>query len=176
MVSSEGGMNIEEVAAETPELIFKEHFDPDAGLQPYQVRKLCGEAGPHGRRASPAPRSSCGRSASCSSQLDCSLVEINPLVVTEAGELIALDAKISFDDNALFRHKDLAELRDLAEEDPAEVRAGKAGLSLRQARRQHRLPGQRRRPGDEHDGHHQAARRRAGQLPRRRRRRQRASK
>ena len=104
---------------------------------------------------------------------DCSLAEINPLVVTEAGDVLALDAKITFDDNALFRHKPLAALRDLTEEDDAEIRAASGRAELRQARRQHRLPGQRRRPGDEHDGPDQAARRRAGQFPRRRRRRQR---
>ncbi|TWU20889.1 ADP-forming succinate--CoA ligase subunit beta [Bythopirellula polymerisocia] len=128
MASSEGGMNIEEVAARTPELIFKEHFDPDAGLQAYQVRKLCHKLGIKG--ASVRSADSFMRSLSkLFVQLDCSLVEINPLVVTGAGDLIALDAKITFDDNAMFRHPDLAELRDIAEEDPAEVRAGQAGLS-----------------------------------------------
>ncbi len=128
MVSSEGGMNIEEVAAKTPELIYKEHFDPDAGLQPYQVRKLCHKlniTGKSVRSADSFMRSMCKLFV----ELDCSLVEINPLVVTGEGNLIALDAKITFDDNAMFRHPDLAELRDIAEEDPAEVRAGQAGLS-----------------------------------------------
>jgi succinyl-CoA synthetase beta subunit len=128
MVSSEGGMNIEDVAAETPEKIFKEHFCPDAGLQPYQVNKLCYRLGIKGasvRSAQSFMRAMCKLFVS----LDCSLVEINPLVVTGAGDLIALDAKVTFDDNAMFRHKDLIELRDIAEEDPNEVRAGKAGLS-----------------------------------------------
>lgn len=128
MVSSEGGMNIEDVAAETPEKIFKEHFCPDAGLQPYQVNKLCYRLGLKGASVKSAQafmRSMCKLFVS----LDCSLVEINPLVVTGAGDLIALDAKVTFDDNAMFRHKDLIELRDIAEEDPNEVRAGKAGLS-----------------------------------------------
>jgi succinyl-CoA synthetase beta subunit len=128
MVSSEGGVEIEKVAAETPEKIFKEHFDPHAGLQPFQVRKLCQKLGISG----PAVRSAARfMQALCRAfvQYDCSLAEINPLVVTGAGEMVALDAKITFDDNALFRHADLAELRDLAEEEPAEVRAGKAGLS-----------------------------------------------
>ncbi len=84
---------------------------------------------------------------------------------------IALDAKINFDDNALFRHPDIAELRDDDEEDPTEVEAGEVRPQLHRARRQHRLHGQRRRPGHGDDGHHQALRRRAGQLPRRRRRR-----
>jgi succinyl-CoA synthetase beta subunit len=128
MASSAGGMNIEEVAAKTPELIFKEAFHPDAGLQPYQVRKLCaqlGITGPSVRSAEKFMRPLCRLFV----DLDCSLAEINPLVVTKSGELLALDAKISFDDNALFRHPQLAELRDIAEEDPNELQATKAGLS-----------------------------------------------
>jgi succinyl-CoA synthetase beta subunit len=128
MASSAGGMNIEEVAAKTPELIFKEPFHPDAGLQPYQVRKLCAKldlTGGSVRSAEKFMRSL----ARLFVELDCSLVEINPLVVTKAGELLALDAKISFDDNALFRHPELAELRDTSEEDPNELRATAAGLS-----------------------------------------------
>jgi len=128
MASSEGGMNIEDVAANTPELIFKEAFDPDAGLQAFQVRKLCYRLGITGgsvRSADKFMRTLCKLFV----ELDCSMAEINPLVVTGAGEIIALDAKISFDDNAMFRHPDLLELRDLDEEDPAEVRAAEAGLS-----------------------------------------------
>jgi succinyl-CoA synthetase beta subunit len=128
MVSSEGGVEIEKVAAETPHLIYKEHFDPHAGLYPYQVRKLCFRLGIKGASVASAEkfmRALCRLYV----QLDCSLVEINPLVVTEAGEIVALDGKISFDDNAMFRHKDLAELRDLSEEDPAEIRASNTGLS-----------------------------------------------
>jgi succinyl-CoA synthetase beta subunit len=128
MVSSEGGVEIEKVAAETPHLIHKEHFDPHAGLAGYQVRKLCYRLGITGASVASAEKF---MKALCRMyvQLDCSLVEINPLVVTQAGELVALDGKISFDDNALFRHKDLVELRDLSEEDPAEVQASKTGLS-----------------------------------------------
>jgi succinyl-CoA synthetase beta subunit len=128
IASSEGGMNIEEVAEKTPELIFKEAFQPDAGLQAYQVRKLCVKLGLKGasvRSAEKFMRSLCKAFV----QKDCSLLEINPLVVTKAGDLIALDAKMSFDDNALFRHPELGELRDLAEEEPTEVRAQQAGLS-----------------------------------------------
>jgi succinyl-CoA synthetase beta subunit len=128
MASSQGGMNIEEVAAKTPELIFIEPFHPDSGLQPYQVRKLCAKLGITGvsvRSADKFMRSLCRLFV----DLDCSLAEINPLVVTKSGELIALDAKMSFDDNALFRHPQLAELRDLSEEDPNELRATAAGLS-----------------------------------------------
>src|SRR4051812_12098997 len=128
MASSAGGMNIEDVAEKTPELIFKESFCPDAGLQSYQVRKLCTKlelTGASVRSAEKFMKALCKLFVS----LDCSMVEINPLVVTKAGDLIALDGKISFDDNALFRHPQLAELRDMSEEDPNELRAGKAGLS-----------------------------------------------
>ena len=128
MVSTEGGVNIEEVAANTPELIHKEPFDPDAGLQPYQVRKLCHKLGLSGttvRSADYFMRTLC----SLFVRLDCSLAEINPLVITGDGQMIALDAKINFDDNAMFRHPELAELRDISEENPSEVRAGEAGLS-----------------------------------------------
>jgi len=128
MVSSEGGMNIEEVAANTPERIFRERFHPDAGLFSYQTRKLSADLGLKGasvRSAEKFMQLLCKVFVKC----DCSLAEINPLVVTDSGELLALDAKMTFDDNALFRHKDLVELRDISEEQPAEVRAGKAGLS-----------------------------------------------
>jgi succinyl-CoA synthetase beta subunit len=128
MASSAGGMNIEDVAEKSPELIFKESFCPDAGLQSYQVRKLCAQlelTGPSVRSADKFMKALCKLFVA----LDCSLVEINPLVVTKAGDLLALDAKISFDDNGLFRHKELEELRDTGEEDPNELRAGKAGLS-----------------------------------------------
>lgn len=128
MVSSEGGMNIEEVAAKTPELIFKEHFHPDKGLQTEQVRSLCEKLGITGNSVASAEQFMC---ALCKLfvDLDCSIAEINPLVLTKSGEVIALDAKINFDDNALFRHTQLEEFRDLSEENPAELRAGKAGLS-----------------------------------------------
>lgn len=128
MVSSEGGMDIEEVAAKTPEKIFREAFHPDAGLQNFQVRKLCwrlGLSGPAAKSADAFFKGLCRIFV----QADCSLAEINPLVVTGAGQLLALDAKMSFDDNALFRHPELAGLRDTAEEDPAELRAAEAGLS-----------------------------------------------
>jgi succinyl-CoA synthetase beta subunit len=128
MASSEGGMNIEEVAAKTPELIYREHFHPDSGLMSYQARKLAAQLGLHGATV---------RSAEKFMQLlcrvfvqnDCSLAEINPLVITKSGDVLALDAKMTFDDNAMFRHKSLGDLRDLTEEEPAEVRAAKAGLS-----------------------------------------------
>lgn len=128
MVSSEGGVEIEKVADETPEKIFKEHFHPAIGLQSFQARKLCAKLGITGksvRSADAFMRGLCRVFV----DYDCSMAEINPMVVTKGGELVALDAKFSFDDNALFRHKDIAEFRDLTEEEPSEVRAGEAGLS-----------------------------------------------
>ncbi len=128
MCSSEGGVEIETVAAETPEKIFKERFDPAQGIESFQVRKLCKQLGITGKTVRSADRF---MKALCRSfvDLDCSLVEINPLVITGAGEMVALDSKMAFDENAMFRHKDLAELRDLSEEEESEVRAGNAGLS-----------------------------------------------
>jgi succinyl-CoA synthetase beta subunit len=129
MASTEGGVEIEKVAEETPDRIFKEHFDPHVGLHSFQVRKLCqklGLSGPSVRSAEKFMKTLCRLYV----ELDCSMAEINPLVVTKSGELVALDAKITFDDNALFRHPQIGQLRDLAEEEPAEVRAGEAGLSF----------------------------------------------
>jgi succinyl-CoA synthetase beta subunit len=128
MVSSEGGMDIEEVAAKTPERIFREPFSPSVGLANYQARKLAVKLGLRGASIRSAEKFMPGV-CKLFLDLDCSLAEINPLVVTGGGELLALDAKINFDDSALFRHKELAELRDLAEEEPAEIRAAAAGLS-----------------------------------------------
>jgi succinyl-CoA synthetase beta subunit len=128
MVSAQGGMNIEEVAAHTPELIFREPFHPDTGLFSYQARKLAAKLGLKGASVGSAEKFMRGL-CRVFVQQDCSLAEINPLVVTKGGDLIALDAKMTFDDNALFRHKDIVELRDLGEEEPAEVRAANAGLS-----------------------------------------------
>ena len=128
MVSSEGGVEIEQVAADTPEKIFREHFHPAVGLHSYQVRKLCKKleiTGSAARAAEKFMKAICRMYV----ELDCSMAEVNPLVITKSGDMIALDAKITFDDNALFRHPQLKELRDLNEEEPAEVRAGNAGLS-----------------------------------------------
>ena len=108
MCSTEGGVEIEKVAEETPDLIFKEHFDPHFGLQSYQVRKLCAKLGIKGKSVRSADRFMRGL-CKVFVQYDCSLAEINPLVVTAEGELVALDAKMSFDDNALFRHQDILE-------------------------------------------------------------------
>jgi succinyl-CoA synthetase beta subunit len=128
IASSEGGMAIEEVAAETPGKLHHEPIDGGYGLYPFQATKLAFRLGLEGKAVRNAAKF---LPQFCRFFLDndCSLAEINPLVVTGEGELIALDAKVSFDDNAMFRHKDLAELRDLSEEDEAEVQAGDAGLS-----------------------------------------------
>jgi succinyl-CoA synthetase beta subunit len=128
MVSTEGGVEIEKVAEETPELIHKEGFDPAIGLEPFQVRKLCKKLGIEGAAAKSANQF---MTAMCRFfvDYDCALAEINPLVITGSGEMIALDAKITFDDNAMYRHKDLESLRDISEEEESEIRAGKAGLS-----------------------------------------------
>lgn len=128
MVSSEGGVEIEEVAAKSPEKIFKEHFDPAAGLQSYQVRKLCKLLGIEGKTVRSADKFM-KKLCHVYCKYDCEMAEINPLVITEDGEMVALDAKISFDSNALFRHKDLLEYRDLSEEEESEVKAAEFGLS-----------------------------------------------
>ncbi|MEO1993906.1 MAG: ADP-forming succinate--CoA ligase subunit beta [Planctomycetaceae bacterium] len=128
IVSSEGGMNIEEVAEMTPEKILSEPISAGYGLHPFQARKLAYQlelAGPTVRNAERFFPKLCQFFL----DNDCSMTEINPLVVTTSGDLLALDAKVSFDDNAMFRHKEFKELRDVTEEDPSEVRAGKAGLS-----------------------------------------------
>ncbi len=128
IMSSEGGMEIEVVAEKSPEKILSEYFDAALGLMPYQARNLAFALGMEGKTVRHAEKF---LTQICKFFVDndCSMTEINPLIVTGAGELVALDAKVSFDDNALFRHKNLLELRDLSEEDPSEVQAQKAGLS-----------------------------------------------
>jgi succinyl-CoA synthetase beta subunit len=128
MVSSEGGMEIEEVAKTSPEKIVKEAIVPGFGLRPFQARNLARELGLEG----PVARQAVGmfqKLYTLYRALDCSIVEINPLVVTELGDLVALDAKINFDDNALALHPEVAAMRDLDEEDPAEVEAGQFDLN-----------------------------------------------
>jgi succinyl-CoA synthetase beta subunit len=128
IMSTEGGMDIEEVADHTPEKILKEHFDADAGLMPYQARNMAFALGLEGATIR-AAESFLPKVCKFFLDTDCSMCEINPLVVTGDGALVALDGKVIFDDNALFRHKDFAELRDLSEEEPAEIRAANTGLS-----------------------------------------------
>jgi succinyl-CoA synthetase beta subunit len=129
MACAEGGVEIEEVAARSPEKILKAAVDPNTGLQPFQARRLA-----YALEFAPqqAPKAEAIMAAMVRVFLDkdCSLAEINPLVVTPAGDVLVLDAKMSFDDNALFRHPDIETLRDESEENPAELRAAKTGLSF----------------------------------------------
>src|SRR5438105_9913237 len=128
MACAEGGVEIEEVAARSPEKILKAHVNPDAGLQPCQARRLAYDLGFTGEQV-PKAESIMTALARVFLDKDCSLAEINPLVVTPKGDVLALDAKMTFDDNALFRHPDIEDLRDESEEDPAELRAAKTGLT-----------------------------------------------
>ncbi len=128
MASSEGGMDIEEVAAATPEKILRETVDPAVGLQPFQARRLAFGLGLESGANKQGVRF-IDRLYAAYIGTDCSLAEINPLVVTDDGNLVALDAKMNFDDNALFRHGNIRELRDTDEEDPLEVDASKFDLN-----------------------------------------------
>jgi succinyl-CoA synthetase beta subunit len=126
--STEGGVEIEEVAAHSPDKILKVAIDPASGLQPFHTRELAFGLGLEGRQIGSAVKFITGLYRAFS-ELDASIVEVNPLVVTRAGDLLALDAKMDFDDNALFRHPEIAALRDEDEEDPTEVEAGKHALN-----------------------------------------------
>ena len=128
MASAAGGMEIEEVAAKTPELILKQAFDPGDGLLPFQARRLAYGIGLKGAAAGAAAKLFQAL-ARAWVETDASLAEINPLVVTEDQRVVALDAKFNFDDNALYRHPDIARQRDIHEEDPLEVEASKYGLN-----------------------------------------------
>jgi len=128
MACAEGGVEIEEVAAQHPEKILKRTIDPDAGIHPFQARRLAYDLGFTGEQA-PKAEKIITPLAKVFLDKDCSLAEINPLVTTADGDVQVLDAKITFDDNALFRHPELEKLRDVTEEDPAEMRAASAGLS-----------------------------------------------
>ncbi len=128
MASTEGGVEIEKVAAETPEKILKEWIDPALGLQADQARKLAFGLGLNGKQVNNAVKFMMALYKAFMAK-DASLAEINPLVVTKQGEVLALDAKINFDDSALYRHPELLELRDLDEEDPLEVEASKYHLN-----------------------------------------------
>jgi succinyl-CoA synthetase beta subunit len=128
MASTEGGMNIEEVAAATPEKIVKEWVDPAIGLQPFQARKIAFALGWEGNAYKEGVKFIHALYNAYVS-LDASMFEINPVLKTSDNRVIAVDGKVNLDDNALFRHKDLEELRDISEEDPLEVEAGKSGLN-----------------------------------------------
>ena len=128
MASAAGGMDIEQVAAESPEAILKQYIDPGMGLEPFQARKIAFALGLKPKQINPAVQflTSLYRAFL---ETDASLVEINPFISCTDGRLFALDAKLNFDDNALFRHPDLRELRDITEEDPLEVEASKYNLN-----------------------------------------------
>jgi succinyl-CoA synthetase beta subunit len=128
MASSAGGIEIEEVAKDTPEKIFKEFVDPAIGFQPYQARKLAFKLGLAPAQIGEAARIMMGMYKAFI-DTDSTLMEINPFITTKDGKLLALDCKMNFDDNAMFRHKDLKELRDISEEDPLEVEASKFALN-----------------------------------------------
>src|ERR1035437_4305002 len=128
MASAAGGMEIEEGAARTPELILKETFQPGVGLAPYQARKLAFGIGIPAASANAAAAAMVAL-AKAYLAMDASLAEINPFIIAQDGKVYALDAKITFDDNALYRHKELLDLRDLNEEDPLEVEASRFGLN-----------------------------------------------
>ncbi|MGE5208841.1 MAG: ADP-forming succinate--CoA ligase subunit beta [Alphaproteobacteria bacterium] len=128
VASTEGGVEIEAVAAKSPDKIIREAIDPLAGFQPYQARKLAKQLSFESSQLKNASKLFDGLYRTFVA-FDCSMVEVNPLVVTKKGEVLALDAKFNFDDNALYRHPEIAAMRDVAEEDPREVEASKHGLN-----------------------------------------------
>jgi succinyl-CoA synthetase beta subunit len=128
VASTEGGVEIEAVAAKSPDKIIREPIDPLEGLQPFQARKLAKELGFESSQLKGASKLFEGLYRTFIAY-DCSMVEVNPLVVATKGDVLALDAKFNFDDNALYRHPEIAALRDIAEEDPREVEASKHGLN-----------------------------------------------
>ncbi len=128
MASTEGGMEIEEVAAHHPEKIIRIAIDPASGMEGFHARRIAFGLGLEGKQVQAATKFILGMYKAFAA-LDAAVVEINPLVVTGAGDVVALDAKINFDDNALFRHKEIEELRDEAEEDPTELEAAKHSLN-----------------------------------------------
>ena len=128
MASPAGGMDIEKVAAESPELIFKEYIDPSVGFEPFHGRSLAFRLGLTGEFLN-ATVKIMGSLYRTFEGMDASLVEINPFLQTEDGKLLALDAKINFDDNALYRHPELAQYRDFHEEDPLEIKASRYGIN-----------------------------------------------
>ena len=128
IASAAGGMDIEEVAAKEPEKILREHVNPGTGIVPFQGRKLAFGMGLSGAAANKLVKL-LDAIYKAFLETDASMIEINPLILTKGGDLLALDAKVSFDDNALYRHPDLRELRDIGEEDPLEVEASKFSLN-----------------------------------------------
>ena len=169
IASAEGGVEIEEVAARDPDAIHTEYVDPGVGLLDFQCRKIATAIG-LGNRTTSFTRL-LKRIYRLFRDKDCLLLEINPFIETEDGDLVALDCKMSFDDNALFRQGDIVELRDFDEEDPKEVEASGHGLNYIALDGERRVHRERRRPRDGDDGRDRAPRRAPGELPGRRRRR-----
>jgi succinyl-CoA synthetase beta subunit len=128
MASPAGGMDIEKVAAETPHLIFKEFINPCVGLQPFSLKKLAFQLGLTGELLAPTTKIIAALYRAFEA-VDASLVEINPFLLTETNKLYALDAKVNFDDNAIYRHKELLALRDFYEEDPLEIQASRSNIN-----------------------------------------------
>jgi succinyl-CoA synthetase beta subunit len=128
MASPAGGMDIEKVAAETPHLIFKEFINPCVGLQPFSLKKLAFQLGLTGELLAPTTKIIAALYRAFEA-VDASLVEINPFLLTETNKLYALDAKVNFDDNAIYRHKELLALRDFYEEDPLEIQASRSSIN-----------------------------------------------
>jgi succinyl-CoA synthetase beta subunit len=153
--STEGGMDIEEVADKHPEKIHKEQIDPRVGLRSFQCNKIATDLGLSG-----AAKKSMVKFVAdlykAYEGCDAALFEINPVLKTSDDRIVAVDAKVRLDDNALYRHPDLAEMRDKTEEDPDRGGSGRGGPELCEARRQCGLHGERCRARDGHDGHHQA--------------------
>jgi succinyl-CoA synthetase beta subunit len=170
VVSTEGGMNIEDVAHDTPEKIQTFSVDPAPGLQPHHGRAVAAALGLSGDLAKQA-QNVAAKLYDAFLGTDAEQIEINPLAITDDNKLLVLDAKVGFDGNAMFRHKDLMELRDESEEDPMELEASKYDLAYIKLDGNIGCMVNGRGPGHGDDGHHQAERRLPGQLPRRRRRR-----
>ena len=170
MASAAGGMEIEQVAAENPDAILKQHIDPGMGLEAFQARKIAFMLGLKAQQINPAVQflSSLYKAFL---DTDGSLLEINPFITTTDGRLFALDAKVTFDDNALFRHPDLRELRDITEEDPLEVEASKYSLNYIKLDGSVGCMVNGAGPGHGDHGHHQIRGRHAGEFSRRGRRR-----
>ncbi len=150
-------MDIEEVAAKTPEKVLSFTIDPASGISGFHGRKVAFALGLEGRQVKQCV-DLLNRLYHLFTEKDAEMVEINPLIVTTGGDLLCLDAKMSFDSNALFRQKDILALRDETEEDPKELAASEVRPQLHRAGRRDRLHGQRRRPRHGHHGHHQALR------------------
>ena len=170
IASAQGGMEIEEIAATRPASLLTQEVDPAVGLQAFQARELAFGLGLNIKQVSQAVTTILGCYRAFR-DLDATMVEINPLVVTKDDRVLALDAKMSFDDNALFRRPKVTEMRDPAEEDPREAQATEFGLNYVGLSRRHRLHHQRGGLGDGDHGHDQVRRRRTRQLSRCRRRR-----